>query len=80
MNTIERPACPACGSDHTRKLHGPSRFGPWMYMQRHGCTECGKKFATLWQGQFFREYDSRAEVKAKKKKKDTGQMMLPMEV
>ena len=59
---IERPTCPACGSEHTRKLHGPSRFGPWMYMQRHGCTECGKKFATLWQGDFFREYESMAEV------------------
>lgn len=74
---IERPVCPNCGSECTRKLHGPSRFGPWMYMQRHGCVDCGKKFATLWQGEFFREYESRAEVRERKRTKDTGQMMLP---
>lgn len=74
---IERPTCPACGSEHTRKIHGPSRYGPWMYMQRHGCVDCGRKFATLWQGEFFREYESRAEVKEKKPKKKTMQLSLP---
>ena len=77
---IERPTCPKCGSEHTRKMHGPSRMGTWLYIQRHGCVDCGQKFATLWQGEFFREYESRAEVRARKQKRDTGQMMLPMEV
>jgi hypothetical protein len=48
-----------------------------MYMQRHGCVDFGKKFATLWQGELFREYESRAEVGAKARKKETGQMVLP---
>ena len=52
-------------------------MGTWLYIQRHGCVDCGQKFATLWQGEFFREYESRAEVRARKQKRDTGQMMLP---
>ena len=72
MNTIERPSCPACGSEHTRKLNGPVRYGPWWFHQRHACLDCGKKFMTEWEGKFMRSYESRAEVK-----KDPAQNATP---
>lgn len=72
---IERPACPECGSELTRKINGPVRYGPWLFHQRHCCLECGRKFMTEWEGRFMRSYESREMVRARKK--STGQMALP---
>lgn len=73
---IERPVCPNCQSETTRKLQGPVRYGPWLFHQRHICVDCGKKFMTEWEGKFMRSYESRVEVR-ERKKKGTGQMALP---
>ena len=72
---IERPLCPECGSELTRKINGPVRYGPWLFHQRHCCLDCGRKFITEWEGKFMRSYESREMVKARKK--STGQMALP---
>jgi transposase-like protein len=72
---IERPLCPECGSELTRKINGPVRYGPWLFHQRHTCLDCGRKFMTEWEGRFMRSYESREMVKARKK--STGQMALP---
>jgi transposase-like protein len=73
---IERPLCPDCGSDRTRKNNGPYHFSAVYIHQRWICRECNAKWIMEWEGRFFRKYESR-EVAKTMKKKDTGQMALP---
>lgn len=72
---IERPLCPNCGGELTRKSHGPCHFSASYFQQRWICVECHEKWIWEWEGRFLRTYESR-EV-AKVKKRDTGQMKLP---
>ncbi len=73
---IERPLCPECGSELTRKINGPYHFSCEYYHQRWICLNCNEKWIWEWEGRLLRTYKSR-DVAKPMKKKDTGQLSLP---
>ena len=73
---IERPLCPGCGGELTRKISGPYQYSSVYFHQRWICIECNKKWVMEWEGRFLRTYESR-DVAKQGKRKDTGQMALP---
>jgi hypothetical protein len=72
--------CPECGSVDTYRLNGPIYLKCEIMQQRHQCRDCGAKWLVWWSGEMLRTYagpGEELERPAYKRRKDTGQAMLP---